>query len=98
MSTQQWHVTIYSPAGVILLSEVAGIFDDGNKQRAAILGGPDGLTEYDIERAHQIVREHNSHEDLLGALEAWERWFRQGTKAPLYRSGEAIAKARKEEE
>lgn len=34
-------------------------------------------------------------EALVAALEAWERWFRQGEKAPLYRSGEAIAKAKR---
>ncbi|KKK70211.1 hypothetical protein LCGC14_2926280 [marine sediment metagenome] len=28
--------------------------------------------------------------DALEALEAWERWFRQGEKAPLWRSSVAI--------
>ncbi len=30
--------------------------------------------------------------DALEALEAWERWFRQGEKAPLWRSQEAVKK------
>ena len=37
---------------------------------------------------------HAAAPDLLAALKAWDKWFRQGEKAPLYRSDQAIAKAK----
>lgn len=40
-----------------------------------------------------IIRACNSHDEMVAVLEAWEQWFRQGTKAPLYRSGKALFKA-----
>ena len=45
------------------------------------------------DKADYIVRALNSHDDLLVALKAWEWWFRQGEKAPLYRSNQAIKNA-----
>ena len=83
--TEQWHVTVWRPSGGHF-GEVAGIMSASGQQRAVILGGPDGVSEEDIERANQIVREHNSHDALLAALER------------LVKAGQAVTLAGRENE